>query len=267
MKDTTFSPRPVCCHDSRDAPCPSDLHMLRWLTQATRCNVPARRSANRCTTPASCSFRVLIFLGCTIKREKRKARGCLDRVKQSCSASGKRAFVARYDRQGPFRIPPPDPGVQCQSVRKSSPPRPPHRSLPSLSVAKTSRYTKVHSKQMQKRSHMRARLNKIKPAFCLSSGPLTEHRRGPLPCHCHETVYCGTSSRHSSLSAIKKKRKNRYKTVSGQEIRGTEGGWNGNSAFIGIPSSPPPRPAEGSSQSIERRPRRRGKGKGPCLRK
>lgn len=36
----------------------------------------------------------------------------------------------------------------------------------------------------------------------------------PLWCHCRETVYCGTRSRHSSLTAIKK---NHYKMVSGQE--------------------------------------------------
>lgn len=64
--------------------------------------------------------------------------------------------------KGRFRFPPADPGVRCRNVRKSSPPP---KTIPP-SVAKN-RYTKVHSKQMQKRSHMRARLNKIKQAFCL----------------------------------------------------------------------------------------------------
>lgn len=146
--------------------------------RAARCNVPARRSTNQRTAPASCF--PADFPGTCNKGRKAKSSGMLRPSETELLRVGQASFrcTVRASDRVPSASPSPDLGVQCQSVRKSS--APPPLSLPSPSVAKTSRYTKVHSKQMQKRSHMRARPNIIKPVFRLSSGP-SRPAAMPLP--------------------------------------------------------------------------------------
>lgn len=118
----------------------------------------------------------VILLGCSKKRKKRKsavdhpalykrnqgnkALGCLDwpnrrAVPGSCVASG----LLWHDEQGLFSISSsPDPGSSCQSTHKSS------NRVPLLLLfwaCATSRYTKLHSKQMQTRSHTPVYLQNI----------------------------------------------------------------------------------------------------------
>ena len=119
------------------------------------------------------------------------------------------ASLVWHDEQGLSSIgSSPDPGSSCQSMHKSSPP--PLPSFYSSWAHATSRYTTLYSKQMQTLSHMPVYLrdiNKIKRTFVWARNNYTHMRallQSTLWCHCRERVYCGTHSRHSSLTAIKK---------------------------------------------------------------
>lgn len=156
-------------------------------------------------------------------KKKSEAPGCLDSPNRpSAQVSVLRpAWSGMMNRVSPPSAPLLTLGhhVKACTNQAPAPPPSPFPSFYSSWAHATSRYTTLHSKQMQTLSHMPVYLrdiNKIKRTFVWARNNYTHMRallQSTLWCHCRERVYCGTHSRHSSLTAIKNKKKTHYKTM------------------------------------------------------